>query len=207
MTMQRTKESTVAPRAAIQSAPEGTMRATVAPDHDDASGDAHQDIREGVRRLCAQFDGAYWRALDRERAYPSDFVRALTEAGYLAILVPEAYGGAGLPLSAAAVVLEEIHRSGGNGAACHAQMYTMGTLLRHGGDLRQPAPSACRLSASPNPAAAPTPAASPPSPAATATATSSTARRSGSRAPSTPTSCCCSAAPPRVRRDRGPPTA
>jgi len=105
------------------------MRETVAPDH--------QDIREGVRRLCADFDGTYWRALDRERAYPTDFVRALTEAGYLAILVPEAYGGAGLPLSAAAAVLEEIHRSGGNGAACHAQMYTMGTLLRHGSEAQK----------------------------------------------------------------------
>ena len=112
------------------------MRATVAPDHDDAP-DAHRDIREGVRRLCADFDGAYWRALDRERAYPADFVRALTEAGYLAMLVPEAYGGAGLSLSAAAAVLEEIHRSGGNGAACHAQMYTMGTLLRHGSEAQK----------------------------------------------------------------------
>ncbi len=113
------------------------MRQTVAPDHDEPSGDAHQDIRDGVRRLCAGFDGAYWRALDRERAYPADFVRALTEAGYLAILVPEAYGGAGLPLSAAAAALEEIHRSGGNGAACHAQMYTMGTLLRHGSEAQK----------------------------------------------------------------------
>jgi alkylation response protein AidB-like acyl-CoA dehydrogenase len=127
--MQRTKESTEASRPAIQAAAEGTMRETVAPDH--------QDIREGVRRLCADFDGVYWRALDRERAYPTDFVRALTEAGYLAILVPEAYGGAGLPLSAAAAVLEEIHRSGGNGAACHAQMYTMGTLLRHGSEAQK----------------------------------------------------------------------
>ena len=113
------------------------MRETVAPDHDDAGEDPHRDIREGVRRLCARFDGAYWRALDRERAYPADFVRALTEEGYLAILIPEAYGGAGLPLSAAAAVLEEIHRSGGNGAACHAQMYTMGTLLRHGSEAQK----------------------------------------------------------------------
>lgn len=93
---------------------------------------AFPDIREGVRRLCARFPGGYWRALDRERGYPADFVAALTEAGYLAILIPEEFGGAGLPLAAAAAVLEEIHRSGANGAACHAQMYTMGTILRHG---------------------------------------------------------------------------
>ena len=97
-----------------------------------AEGDPFADIRGGVRRLCARFPGDYWRALDRERAYPTDFVAALTEAGYLAILIPEEFGGAGLPLAAAAAVLEEIHRSGANGAACHAQMYTMGTILRHG---------------------------------------------------------------------------
>jgi alkylation response protein AidB-like acyl-CoA dehydrogenase len=90
------------------------------------------EIREGVRALCARFPGSYWRELDRERAYPTDFVRALTEAGYLAALVPEEFGGSGLPLAAAAAVLEEVHRSGGNGAACHAQMYTMGTILRYG---------------------------------------------------------------------------
>ncbi|VVT14798.1 Acyl-CoA dehydrogenase [Sphingomonas sp. EC-HK361] len=95
---------------------------------------AFPEIREGVRQLCARFPGDYWRALDRERAYPADFVAALTEAGYLAILIPEEFGGAGLPLAAAAAVLEEIHRSGANGAACHAQMYTMGTILRHGSD-------------------------------------------------------------------------
>ena len=104
--------------------------------HDTAAPD-HQDIRQGVRRLCARFDGAYWRALDRERAYPAAFVQALTDEGYLAILIPEAYGGAGLGLSAAAAVLEEIHRSGGNGAACHAQMYIMGTLLRHGSEAQK----------------------------------------------------------------------
>lgn len=91
------------------------------------------DIRAAVRALCAAFPGEYWRRLDRERAYPSAFVRALTEAGYLAALIPEEYGGSGLPLSAAAAILEEIHAAGCNGAACHAQMYTMGTLLRHGG--------------------------------------------------------------------------
>ena len=92
----------------------------------------YPEIREAVVRLCAQFPGEYWRELDRETRYPSEFVKALTEAGYLAALIPEEYGGSGLPLSAAAAILEEIHRSGGNAAACHAQMYTMGTLLRHG---------------------------------------------------------------------------
>ena len=92
----------------------------------------YQDIREAVRALCARFPNDYWRAKDRDRAYPSEFVAALTEAGYLAALIPEAYGGSGLPLAAAAAILEEIQASGGNGAACHAQMYTMGTLLRHG---------------------------------------------------------------------------
>ncbi|WP_421706992.1 acyl-CoA dehydrogenase family protein [Algihabitans sp.] len=92
----------------------------------------YPDIRQGVRALCAGFDGAYWRACDRERAYPADFVRALTQAGYLAAVIPEDYGGSGLPLAAACAILEEIHASGGNAAAAHAQMYTMGTLLRHG---------------------------------------------------------------------------
>jgi alkylation response protein AidB-like acyl-CoA dehydrogenase len=89
-------------------------------------------IRESVRALCADFPGEYWRRLDRERGYPSEFVAALTRAGFLAALIPEEYGGSGLPLSAAAAILEEIHRSGCNGGACHAQMYTMGTVLRHG---------------------------------------------------------------------------
>jgi alkylation response protein AidB-like acyl-CoA dehydrogenase len=93
---------------------------------------SHSDIRHAVRRLCARFPGDYWRRLDRDRIYPTEFVQALTEAGYLSVLIPEAYGGAGLGLGAACAVLEEIHRSGANGAACHAQMYTMGTLLRHG---------------------------------------------------------------------------
>jgi alkylation response protein AidB-like acyl-CoA dehydrogenase len=90
------------------------------------------DIREGVRALCEGFPGSYWRRLDRERGYPIEFVQALTEAGYLAALIPEEYGGSGLPLAAGAAILEEIHASGGNGAACHAQMYTMGTIVRHG---------------------------------------------------------------------------
>jgi acyl-CoA dehydrogenase len=99
--------------------------------------ETYPDIRDGVRALCARFPGEYWRGLDRERAYPTAFVRALTEAGYLAALIPEAYGGSGLPVSAAAAILEEVHASGGNGAACHAQMYTMGTILRHGSDAQK----------------------------------------------------------------------
>jgi len=94
-------------------------------------------IREAVRALCARFPGEYWRALDRERAYPTDFVAALTEAGYLAALIPERYGGSGLTMLEAAAILEEIHACGGNGAACHAQMYTMGTLLRHGSEAQK----------------------------------------------------------------------
>jgi acyl-CoA dehydrogenase len=92
----------------------------------------HPDIRAGVRRICADFPGSYWRDLDARDAYPSAFVDAMTQAGYLASLIPEEYGGAGLPLRAAGVVLEEIHASGCNASATHAQMYTMGTLLRHG---------------------------------------------------------------------------
>ena len=94
--------------------------------------DEFADIRESVRALCAKFPGEYWRALDRERAYPTEFVAALTEAGYLAALIPEEFGGSGLSISAAAAIVEEIHAAGCNGAACHAQMYTMGTILRHG---------------------------------------------------------------------------
>jgi acyl-CoA dehydrogenase len=92
----------------------------------------HPEIRDAIRQLCLKFDGAYWRKLDRERGYPTEFVKALTEAGWLATLIPEEYGGAGLGISAAAAVLEEVQRAGCNGAACHAQMYTMGTVLRHG---------------------------------------------------------------------------
>jgi acyl-CoA dehydrogenase len=89
-------------------------------------------IRDAVRVLCADFPGEYWRALDRERAYPEKFVAALTKAGFLAALIPEEYGGSGLTMTAAAAIMEEIQASGCNGAACHAQMYTMGTVLRHG---------------------------------------------------------------------------
>ncbi|MDE2911309.1 MAG: acyl-CoA/acyl-ACP dehydrogenase [Paracoccaceae bacterium] len=99
-----------------------------------STSDNFPEIREAVAVLCRDFPGCYWRRLDQDDAYPSEFVAALTEAGFLAALIPEHYGGAGLPLAAAAVILEEIQRSGGNGAACHAQMYTMGVILRHGSD-------------------------------------------------------------------------
>ena len=89
-------------------------------------------IRAAVRELCARFPGEYWRRVDRERAYPTEFVQAMTESGFLGVLIPEAYGGSGLPLTVAANILETVHASGGNAAALHAQMYTMGTLLRHG---------------------------------------------------------------------------
>src|SRR5215471_5107800 len=104
---------------------------------DDQSPDPQGQIRASVRALCAKFPGDYWRRLDRERAYPTDFVEALTEAGFLAALIPEQYGGSGLTLIEAAAIMEEIHASGGNGAACHAQMYTMGTLLRHGSEAQK----------------------------------------------------------------------
>ncbi len=94
----------------------------------------HAEIRDAIARLCAGFPGEYWRKLDREMAYPTEFVTALTESGFLSALIPEEYGGAGLTLSAAAVIMEEIQRQGCNGAACHAQMYVMGTVLRHGSE-------------------------------------------------------------------------
>jgi acyl-CoA dehydrogenase len=94
-------------------------------------------IREEVAKLCQQYPGDYWRAKDRDRAYPTEFVTALGEAGYLAALIPEEFGGAGLPLSGAAAILEEIQAQGCNGGACHAQMYIMGTLLRHGSDAQK----------------------------------------------------------------------
>ncbi|MFO1282362.1 MAG: acyl-CoA dehydrogenase family protein [Burkholderiales bacterium] len=100
-------------------------------------GDDHAEIRDAVRRICADFPGAYWRDLETRSEYPTAFVRALTQAGYLAALIPEEFGGAGLPLRAAAVILEEIHSSGCNAGACHAQMYIMGTLLRHGSDAQK----------------------------------------------------------------------
>ena len=97
----------------------------------------HQDIRDGIARLCQDFAGDYWQACDKDDAYPSAFVNRLTEEGYLSALIPEAYGGLGLSLSAGGAILEEIHRSGGNAAACRAQMYTMGTVLRHGSEAQK----------------------------------------------------------------------
>jgi alkylation response protein AidB-like acyl-CoA dehydrogenase len=94
----------------------------------------YPEIREAIAKLCEQFPGKYWQQLDRERAYPTEFVRTVTEAGYLSVMIPEEFGGSGLGLSAACAVLEEIQRSGCNGGACHAQVYTMGTLLRHGSE-------------------------------------------------------------------------
>ena len=100
-------------------------------------GEDYPDIRDSVRRVCADFPGIYWRKLEEAEAYPTEFVAALTKAGYLGALIPEAYGGSGMPLRAAAVILEEIHASGCNAGACHAQMYTMGTLLRHGSEAQK----------------------------------------------------------------------
>ncbi len=101
-----------------------------------SSGD-HEDIRRAVQALCAEFPGEYWRAKDRDRAYPDEFVKALTAAGFLAALIPESYGGSGLGLDAAAAIMEEIQASGANGASCHAQMYIMNTLLRYGSDAQK----------------------------------------------------------------------
>ena len=97
-----------------------------------AHDDPHSDLRDAVRALCNQYDSAYWQQVDEARGYPEAFVDALTKAGWLAALIPEDYGGSGLPLAAASVIMEEINRSGGNSGACHGQMYNMGTLLRHG---------------------------------------------------------------------------
>ena len=98
-----------------------------------------RDIREAVAKLCTKFPGEYWRENDRERTYPTAFVKELTDNGYLSVLIPEEFGGSGLGISAAAAILEEIHKAGCNGAACHAQMYTMGTVLRHGTEAQKSA--------------------------------------------------------------------
>ena len=97
----------------------------------------YTDVRDAVARLCADFPGEYWRDKDREKQYPTEFVEALTEGGYLSVLIPEEYGGAGMDIGAACAILEEIQCSGANGGACHAQMYTMGTVLRHGSDAQK----------------------------------------------------------------------
>jgi acyl-CoA dehydrogenase len=99
--------------------------------------DPHQDLRSAVRDLCKAFPDSYWRDLDAQRAYPDAFVKALTAAGYLAALIPEDFGGSGLGVTEASIIMEEINRSGANAGACHAQMYTMGTLLRHGSDAQK----------------------------------------------------------------------
>src|SRR5258705_3073885 len=96
--------------------------------------ESQQAIREEVRKLCQAYPDAYWQEVDKKELYPQEFVDALTRSGYLAALIPEEYGGAGMGITEASIILEEINRSGGNSGACHAQMYTMGTLLRHGGD-------------------------------------------------------------------------
>ena len=102
-----------------------------------AESDDIVEIRRAVQALCAEYPGEYWREKDRERAYPTEFVEALTHAGFLAALIPEAYGGSGLGLNAAAVIMEEIQSSGANGASCHAQMYIMNTLLRYGSEAQK----------------------------------------------------------------------
>ena len=97
--------------------------------------DDYPELRESVAKLCADYPSAYWRDLENQppsRSYPTEFVKALTDAGYLAALIPEEYGGSGLPLRAGAVILETVNAMGGSASACHAQMYTMGTVLRHG---------------------------------------------------------------------------
>ena len=99
--------------------------------------DSYTEIRGAVHQLCAAYSAEYWRELDKARRYPTEFVQALNESGYLAALIPEQYGGSGLDLGAACAILEEIQKSGGNGGACHAQMYTMGTLLRHGSEAQK----------------------------------------------------------------------
>jgi acyl-CoA dehydrogenase len=96
--------------------------------------DQHQEIRDAVRSLCAEFPSEYFRKIDEQRGYPEEFVNALTKAGWLAALIPQEYGGSGLGLTEASVIMEEINRSGGNSGACHGQMYNMGTLLRHGSE-------------------------------------------------------------------------
>ena len=153
-------------------------------------------LRDPVRRICERFPGDYWRRLDAAAEYPTEFVQALTEHEYLGCLIPEEYGGSGLPLRAASVVLETIHSSGCNAAACHAQMYTMGTVLRHGSDeqkqryLPKIASGELRLQAfgvTEPVTGVPTPRSFAPPRSATATATSSTARRSGPAGRSIPT--------------------
>src|SRR3546814_20199676 len=97
----------------------------------------YQDIRDAVRELCSQFTDDYFREIDQRRGYPDEFVEALTKAGWLAALIPHEYGGSGLGLTEASMIMEEINRDGGNSGACHGQMYNLGTLLRHGSELQK----------------------------------------------------------------------
>ena len=97
----------------------------------------HIEVRSAVKKLCEEFSSKYWQKCDREKSYPTEFVSKLTEKGYLSVLIPEKFGGLGQPISVGAAILEEIHRSGGNAGACHAQMYTMGTLLRYGSEFQK----------------------------------------------------------------------
>ena len=164
--------------------------------------------RPRVYELCKQYPGEYWRDLDSRREYPEAFINELTKAGYLAVLIPEEYGGGGLGIMEAALILEEINRSGGNAGACHAQMYIMGTVLRHGsaeqkqqylpkiatGELRLQAFGVTEPNAGSDTTKLQTTAVE------RATATSSTARRCSSRACSSRTSCCCSRGRPRWTR-------
>src|SRR5206468_2308357 len=156
--------------------------------------DARQSIREEVRRLCQDFPDRYWQDVDKHEKYPQEFVDALTESGYLAALIPEEYGGAGLGITEASIILEEINRSGGNSAVCHAQMYTMGTLLRHGSEeqkgryLPSIAQGKLRLQAFavPSPMPDPRPRGSRHALSARETGTSSTVRKFSFRARTTP---------------------
>ena len=162
-----------------------------------ALGEDYPELRQSVRKICEKYPGAYWRRLEDEQAYPTEFVEELTEAGFLASLIPEEYGGSGLPLRAAAVILEEINACGCTASQGHAQMYIMGTLLRHGSPEQKKrylpgsprANCACRRSASPSRPPAPTRPSSRPARCAPAMATTtwSPARRCGPRARGTPT--------------------
>ena len=168
----------------------------------------HEDLRHAVRDLCKAFPDSYWRELDAARAYPDAFVKALTDAGYLAALIPEEYGGSGLGITEASIILEEINRSGGNAGACHAQMYTMGTLLRHGSDAQKrellPKIATGELRLQAFGVTEPTTGSDTTQLKTTATrkatSTSSADRRSGFRAPSTPICCCSSSARRRSNR-------
>jgi acyl-CoA dehydrogenase len=102
-----------------------------------AESNSYQDVRDGVRALCEQYPDEYHRRIDAQRGYPEEFVKALTDAGWMAAMIPQEYGGSGLGLAEASVIMEEINRTGGNAAACHGQMYNMGTLLRHGSDAQK----------------------------------------------------------------------